>query len=57
MQYRLRTLLILLAIGPPAIAWLPGWWQEQYGFFWTAYFAVAWAMIVLGLWGVMKSAA
>jgi hypothetical protein len=28
MQYRLRTLLIVLALGPPVIAAL--WWMRQY---------------------------
>jgi hypothetical protein len=30
MRYRLRTLLILLAVGPPIMSWL--WWLDMAGF-------------------------
>jgi hypothetical protein len=30
MQYRLRTLLILLAIGPPLVAWQYGRWRDDH---------------------------
>jgi len=50
MRFRLRTLMIAMALGPPVFALWPRWWNESPG--WTIYFAISWGLIVLGLWGI-----
>jgi hypothetical protein len=52
MRFRLRTLLILLTVGPPLIAWGPNWWSESPGLFWKIYFAVSWSLVLFALWSI-----
>jgi hypothetical protein len=46
MRYRLRTLLILMAVGPPLMAWHVGGVIDSLEDWWNALMGFAWAVVV-----------
>jgi hypothetical protein len=50
MQYRLRTLLIFLAVGPPVVAWGSGRSIVSVDTCCNVFLALGWLLVVFGLW-------
>lgn len=50
MQFRLRTLLLALAIGPPVVAWWQGSLAISLDTWCNAMLALGWGLLVFGLW-------
>jgi hypothetical protein len=46
MQYHLRTLLIVMAVGPPLMAWHVGGVIDSLEDWWNALMGFAWALFV-----------
>ena len=51
MRYRLRTLLVVLALAPPLLAWL--WWFAPIILYFLCIFAAAFTMFLLALWSAV----